>query len=216
MNKAFIFDMDGVIINSENVWVKYEKKFYPQLFGKKIAEKVGNTTGIGLDAIYEKAVSFGFTMNKHEYLNSWNQIAKKVYKEAEITRGLDTLINLLTTQKFKLGLVSASPLLWMNWTLDKLPFKNVFNEILSLHERDDLAHKPEPDGYLEAMKVLGAEPKDTIILEDSNAGIASGKAAGAFVIGLQENLVPGYKQTGADVYAKDINEVIEIVQGERH
>lgn len=62
------------------------------------------------------------------------------------------------------------------------------------------------------MNILGSTPQTTIILEDSNHGISAAKAAGAYIIGFQENLVPGYQQKGADVYAKDINEVIELVE----
>ncbi|HSW88764.1 MAG TPA: HAD family hydrolase, partial [Candidatus Saccharimonadales bacterium] len=82
----------------------------------------------------------------------------------------------------------------------------------SLDKRSDLPHKPAPDGYLEAIRMLGSTPQSTIILEDSNAGIASAKAAGAFVIGLRENLVEGQSQNGADIYADNINEVISIIK----
>jgi len=51
----------------------------------------------------------------------------------------------------------------------------------------------------------------TIILEDSNPGIASAKAAGAFTIGLRQNLIDGYQQVGADAYANTIDEVIALV-----
>jgi len=48
-------------------------------------------------------------------------------------------------------------------------------------------------------------------LEDSNPGIASAKAAGAFTIGLRQNLIDGYQQVGADAYANTIDEVIALV-----
>ena len=81
-----------------------------------------------------------------------------------------------------------------------------------LNERTDLKPKPEPDGYLEALKNLEADPKLSIILEDSNSGIQAAKASGAYVIGFKGNLVDGYVQKGADVYADTMQDVIKLVE----
>ena len=83
--------------------------------------------------------------------------------------------------------------------------------MISLEERKDLAHKPSPAGYLEAIKTLGVTPESSIILKDSNAGIASAKASEAYTIGLKQNLVKGYNQEGADIYADTVEDVIKIV-----
>jgi beta-phosphoglucomutase-like phosphatase (HAD superfamily) len=73
--------------------------------------------------------------------------------------------------------------------------------------------KPAPDGYNEMMKVLKVKPENTIILEDSNSGIKSATASGAFVISISENSIPGYKQIDiANAKAKSILEVIEVVK----
>ena len=213
MNKAFIFDMDGVLLNNEPVWNDVKARVYTDLFGPEIKEKMENTTGLSLDKIFNLAKSFGANTSRKDFDAVWDKEATYVYTVAPLTPELDKLIAYLQENEFKLGLVSASPISWIkNSVFPRLSFADKFEIVISLHERTDLHHKPAPDGYLEAMKVLETEPKDTIILEDSNAGIAAGIAAGAFVIGLQENLVPGYKQTGADVYAKSIKEVLEIVE----
>ena len=173
---------------------------------------MGQLTGLGLEAIYERAVGFGFKMGKEPYLTAWDRYAEKVYKDSEITEGIEKLAQFLIDNDFKLGLVSASPLLWINWVLDRISFRKSLDVIISIQERPDLHHKPAPDGYLEAIKKLGSNPGKTIILEDSNTGIQSGKAAGAFVIGLKQNLVPGYVQIGADVYAEKVSEVSKFLE----
>lgn len=61
------------------------------------------------------------------------------------------------------------------------------------------------------MKALEASPESTVILEDSNSGIKSAKASGAYTIGLKQNLVNGYIQEGADAYAETMADVIDIV-----
>lgn len=212
MNKAFIFDMDGVLIDNERAWVEHEKELFPRLFGEEIGHKIGQTTGLGLDAIYERAVALGYKTDREIYLKQWDESAKKIYDSTSLTKDINKLCEYLVSHDFKLGIVSASPLEWINWVIERLDFKDKLEVIISLDERRDLKHKPAPDGYQEAMKLLGATPETTIILEDSNTGIAAAKAAGAYVIGFSGNLVDGYKQEGADVYAKNVEEVLEIVK----
>ena len=205
--------MDGVLVNSENTWEDYEHDFLDKLLGRELTEKIGDTVGVGVGAIYEKALKFGFVMTRQSFQDAYDQMAFKVYDESNLTSGLDKLVKFLTEEKFKLGLVSSSPLNWVHKILPKLSFKSQLEVVISLDKNDALKSKPEPDGYREAMKVLGATPKTTIILEDSNTGIASGLASGAFTIGFTPNLVRGYKQIEADATAENVVEVIEIVKG---
>jgi beta-phosphoglucomutase-like phosphatase (HAD superfamily) len=113
---------------------------------------------------------------------------------------------------FLIGIVSASPKEWMDVAINRISFKDGVKVKLSLFSRPDLRHKPAPDGYLEAINELKTTPEATIILEDSNMGIASAKAAGAYTIGLQQNLIAGYTQQGADTYAKNLEEVARIIK----
>lgn len=118
----------------------------------------------------------------------------------------------MVTLHCKIGLVSGSPESWIKLALEKTNITDTFNCIISLHDRADLGHKPAPDGYLEAMKKLGSDPQHTIILEDSNQGIQAAKASGAFTIGFRQLLIADYQQTGADVYADTMEDVIKIVE----
>ena len=214
MNKAFIFDMDGVIVDSERTWNGYEEGFLRKVFGKEIYEKYAGHDVIGLSilGIYDIAVSFGFTMPKEEFYREYDKQAKVVYQQAPIAKGLNELLEYLQVNDYTIGLVSASPISWINQVLDRAKITYAFDYILSLHEREDLEHKPEPHGFLEAMKELHASPQTTIILEDSNMGIQAAKASGAFTIGFKQHLLEDYQQTGADVYADSMKDVMLIVE----
>lgn len=113
---------------------------------------------------------------------------------------------------FRLGLVSSSPRKWIDYLLPRLSFSDKLEQIISLNERPDLKPKPEPDGYLEALDNLEADPQLSLILEDSNSGIQSAKASGAYVIAFRGNLVDGYSQKGADTYADTMDDVIKLVE----
>lgn len=212
MNRAFIFDMDGVIVDTENAWELYGDSFLLKLFGKEIRGKVGDAIGLTINEEYSRAIKCGFSMDKRKFNELYDEKAKYVFSKATITHGINLLTKQLMRMRFKIGLVSSSKKTWINYLLPRLSFSEDIKYIVSINDRTDLKPKPSPEAYLEAIRELGADPKMTIILEDSNRGIAAAKASGAFTIAFAQNLVKGYRQINADAKANNMEEVIEIVK----
>jgi len=213
VNKAFIFDMDGVLINDEVLWMKYEVTLFDELFGKKIAAQIGDTVGVSSRTIFAKAQSLGFDKPIDDTFQKWDDVAFEIYDKSNITPGIEKLGSFLVKNGFKLGIVSSSRMSWINRVLPRLPFKNSIAKIISLADRADLLPKPAPDGYNEMMKVLKVKPENTIILEDSNTGIKSAVDSGAYAISISQNLISGYKQIDlGQAKAKNIQEVVGIVK----
>jgi HAD superfamily hydrolase (TIGR01509 family) len=176
-------------------------------------KQIGLTVGLNIDAIHQKSRDLGSAVSMPELVKAFKERAPEVYRNAPLTPGLEELKTELTRLNFHLGIVSASPREWIDIVLDRLHWSaSEFTIVLSLHDRADLAHKPSPDGYIHAMKELGAVPQTTIILEDSNTGISSAKASGATVIGFKANLLPGYIQKGADYYANTTEDVLKVAR----
>lgn len=216
MNKAFIFDMDGVIVDSENAWEKYAKGFFEQLVGSEIAEKVGDLIGMTVNEAYEKSVHYGLSMDKDIFVKAFDEKAAHVYSKASIAPGVSALVERLIKLGFKLGIVSSSRQNWIQHVLPRLSFRDKLEYVVSINDRSDLRPKPDPDAYLEAIKELRGNPQTTIILEDSNRGIQAARATGAYVIGFRQNLVPGYQQRGAHVCADKMEDVIKLVEARCH
>jgi beta-phosphoglucomutase-like phosphatase (HAD superfamily) len=210
--RSFIFDLDGVLINNEPYWEKHKKELFAVLFGEEISSKMGSTVGLNMQSIYERAVALGATASEQQLRDSFHKHALSIYGTVPITEGVNELGELLVRDDYAIGIVSASQLVWMNLVINRLTFRESIDIIISLEERKDLPHKPAPEGYLEAMRGLAVSPSSTIILEDSNAGIASAKAAGAYVIGLKQNLLEGYKQEGADRYVNTVEEIFPLIK----
>lgn len=200
MNKAFIFDMDGVIIDSESVWGKYEKEFLIELMGEEAYDKIkDHLVGSTINVIYDRACEAGLIMEKKEFIKKYDEQALHIYSLSSPTNDINKLLEKLIGLNFKIGLVSASRQLWIDTALEKIRNKNLFDYVLSLAEREDLRPKPYPDGFLEAMKQLGSTPEKTIILEDSNRGLQAAKASGALTICLREHLPEGHMSEQADM-----------------
>ncbi len=212
MKKAFLFDMDGVLVNSELIWSKHGVGFAEKLYGKEIYAKMGDLVGASLDHEYKEAKKHGFSMNLDEYYRKYDEHAAKMYALASITDGLSDLIQFLRQHEYVTGIVSSSRRPWIEIVLAKIGDKSLFDYTISLNEAG-LPSKPDPAGYIRAIRDVGATPSSTIILEDSNNGILSAKASGAFMIGFTPHLMEGYTQTvPANAVAKNFEEVREIVE----
>lgn len=213
LNKAFIFDMDGVIVDSETLWLEGEKKFLTELLGKVVYEKIkGNLLGSTIKVIYEDAKKNGYRKSFASFAARYDMEAEKIYAKAPINKNVDILIEKLISLNFEIGLVTSSRTSWINQVLPKFKNFKAFKFILSLGERDDLRSKPFPDGYLEAINKLGSTPKKSIIVEDSNKGIKAAKASGALTVALKQFLPPGYRQEGADLYLNSLLDLIKVLE----
>ncbi len=204
--------MDGVIINTENTWQEMGREFLEDLYGSDLFITIRKEQlGMSISDEYELAKNMGLTMSKDEHLRRFTEQAKIIFDHSKITDGAVDLINLLDQLKFKIAIVSSSPLSWINLTLAKIPNKDKFSKIISLNDRQDLRGKPAPDGYLEIMRQLQVGPNETIILEDSNRGLEAATRAGAFTICLQEHLPKKYISGKANLYVAKLTDLVKLL-----
>src|SRR5471030_2681538 len=110
MNKAFIFDLDGVLIDDEKIWETKKQKMYHELFGEQITEKMGSTLGVNMDGIYKLAEKAGAHIDKQSFIKAFHELAEDIYHTALVPEGLDKLAATLKELGYKIGIVSASPL----------------------------------------------------------------------------------------------------------
>ncbi len=212
MKRAFIFDVDGVLINSEPLWDIEKEKISLEFFDEGVRNMIGSTTGLGVDGIYDRVLSLGAKVEKSKLAAAFDVAANNVYRQAPLTPGLEDFERVLAELGCAIGIVTNSQFAWVEEVIRRLPFKDRISNVISLQDRPDLANKPAPDGYIESMRQLGVTPMGTIVLEDSNVGIAAARSAGSYTIGFKQNLTLNYDQQGATTYANDLAEVAEIAR----
>ena len=213
MIKAFIFDFDGVIINSENLWRERESAFLPSLIGKEVFKKIQKEIlGSTLYTIYDIAKKNGSGVTQEEFYKVYNEEQAKIYQESPLTENIELLIEFLVKNDIKIGLVSATEGKEIRKVIGRLPLQNAFAIVISLGDRKDIRPKPFPDGYLQIMKQLGVDPSETVILEDSKKGVTAGKKSGAFVICFIQYLLSSLISDNADMYAKSIQDVVDYLK----
>ena len=176
--KAVLFDMDGVIVDSEPLWSKAEEqllarrnlRYSPQL----------KTAMMGLDS----SEAVGFLIKHYDLKESVsdvvaerNQLIADLFRQflRPIPHAL-RLVRSVQAAEMKTGLVSSSPKKLVNLALSRLNITKLFDLILS---GDQVARgKPAPDIYLTAARELGMNHENCLVIEDAPHGVAAAKAAG--------------------------------------
>ena len=179
MVKACLFDLDGVVFDTEPLytlfWRNLDKRLRPNIDNFEHVIK-----GQTLVQIYDKYFTGKeekqkeITTNLYEYERnmSFNYIS-----------GFELFIKGLRSKGIKTAIVTSSNLAKMQNVYNKHPeFKEYFDEILT--SEDFAESKPSPDCYLKAAARFGVSPEECIVFEDSFNGLRSGIASGARVIGL--------------------------------
>lgn len=187
MIKAVIFDMDGLLINSEPFWQESEtkvftslgfdvnNKLFEQFMGKRIDEVVEIMYKIKpwKDVSKEKAVEAIVE----------NVIRLVVEKGTCLEGVIKTLKNLKKTS-LKIGLASSSKMKIINAVLDKLELHEYF-EVIHSAEFEQYG-KPHPQVFITTANQLGIHPSECVVFEDSLNGVISALSAGMKCIAIPE------------------------------
>lgn len=211
--KNVIFDVDGVIVDSETYYYEMRLTYLRQV-GFKISDQesrqqIGSNMNTVLKSLLPHATSKEYQQLKLGYQNfkSENPIAFEERLNPEAV----TLLQFLTQQDFQIGLASAAQRPMIMQMLAQTHLEQYFNVIVSGAEI--AANKPAPDVYLEALAKLQASAQETFAIEDSAVGIQAAKAAGLTVFAL----APFDKrfeidQSQADYQINSLLEVIPIIK----
>jgi beta-phosphoglucomutase len=188
--KGVIFDVDGVLVDSEPLHQKAWRQVLGQL-GVSMSDEqfhllMGKTTDQIMSMYFRQ---YGI----QEDLNFWSYKKDEAYrtlvhKELKPLDGVVPFLLYLKSRQIKIGVASSAVQKNVQAALDCLGVEKGFDAILSV---EDITHpKPNPEIYLKAARSLGLAASDCIVIEDSLPGVQSAKQAGAFVIGITTNFSP--------------------------
>ena len=181
MIKAVIFDMDGVIIDSEPFHYKVFKKYIKDKFDLTISDAeystfIGTTNQYIYGALQEK---YNFSGNIDTFIEEYEEKCLQFLLTATTEcpiKGVDVLVKNIHQNKFKLALASSSPKKVIEIILDMFKLTNYFDVQVSGQDVEN--SKPAPDIFLRAAQLLGVSPAECLVFEDSRNGVVAAKAAG--------------------------------------
>ncbi|MDD5145243.1 MAG: HAD family phosphatase [Candidatus Pacebacteria bacterium] len=185
MIKAVIFDMDGVISDTQKLHASIEvdllKKYGVFVTAEEITK---NYNGLPDKVFFEKI------FKAYNVLADIDSIRKEKWEKMMVSApgnifaipGAVKIINDLRLMGLKLGVASSSSAEFVELVLSELEIKNNFDAITSTAEVK--FGKPNPDIFLLAAKKLGADPKECVVIEDAISGMTAAKSAGMMCVGL--------------------------------
>ncbi len=210
--KAVIFDMDGVLIDSEPIWRKAMIEGFASIGVLITEEDCKKTTGNRLKEVveywFEKLDILDFlpTEIEHRIINT---LVKLINKEGKAISGVIEVINFCNNKNIKIGLATSSSNQLMEAVLEKLKLKNTFKSSISAENME--YGKPHPEVFLICASQLQISPLECIVIEDSINGVIAAKAAFMRVIALpeQEN-INNHKFSIADYKLNNMQEVLKL------
>lgn len=213
MLKAIIFDMDGLMIDSEPFHHKAFDKVFRE-YGKELTIEDNNKYFVGIsdiDAAKEMIVRYQLPISPEELVER-KQKAYRVLIANEITSqpGLMELLQKLQEYGYKKAIASSSMLSEIELVMNTLKINKYIDIYCSAQE---VKHgKPAPDLFLLAAQRLGIEPALCLVLEDAQSGMNAAKNAGMKCYIIPSRETKGKDFSEATRVLDSLNEVFENIK----
>jgi len=184
MIKAFIFDMDGVIIDSEPMHLEVDFETVQHLGIDLTRQDLEKYVGMANPEMWGQ-IKQQFNLHKSVEEIIAYQLKRKIAiideMDIEPIEGIRALINELQNSHVAIGLASSSPREFIEKVLKKF---NIIEHFSCITSGEEIGRgKPAPDVYLEAARILNVNPEHCIALEDSKNGVTAANKAGMKCIG---------------------------------
>ncbi|MBN4062011.1 MAG: 2-deoxyglucose-6-phosphatase [Flavobacteriales bacterium] len=178
MLKTAIFDMDGLLVDSEPLWREAEKaaflKVDMELTDADCKLTMGNRTSEVVDYWWHRSPWQRLSPKEVEDDITEN-VRQLIIEKAEPLPGVDYIINFFKEMDFKIALASSSCMVLIDTVVDKLNLRKKLDIICSAENEE--YGKPHPAVFLNTAKKLNVLPVECLVFEDSVLGLIAAKAA---------------------------------------
>ncbi|MEJ6520808.1 hexitol phosphatase HxpB [Shewanella bicestrii] len=190
--QAVIFDMDGVLIDSEPLWQRVEYEVLSALGVPVTIETIQQTTGLRIDQCvdywYHKAPWADYD-NAKVSKAIVDKVAEEILRTGEAMQGVQQAIDYCQAKGLKIGLATSSFYTIIEAVLSKLGLSDKF---MAVQSAEGLTYgKPHPEVYLNCAAALGVDPRYCLAIEDSFNGLIAARAAN-----MQTVAIPAPEQRG--------------------
>lgn len=210
--EAVIFDMDGVIVDTEDYWRDVIAAVIDDLVVDGDDLEPDDLVGINVHDQYELLREEGYDLrvdSADEYFDFYDDHAEEIYAEhAELMPGFHDLLDALDQRGVPVGVCTSSYPNWIETAFDRFDLHDRFRVVVSAADLD-VPGKPEPDIYEVAAEQLGFGPEECVVVEDSENGMEAASRAGAWVIAYDASGDGGMDPADADEVASSAADLRE-------
>lgn len=184
--ESVIFDMDGVLFDTESIYLKVWKNVFKK-YGYKMTKD-----------IYSQVIATGRENVKKVFLREFGEelpiekmyvekdlaLKEEIEKNVYIKEGAVEILTYLKSKNYKVALATSSDRERMNKQLEKASIRKYFDEIVCKDEVENT--KPNPEIYLKVADKLNVNPKNCLVIEDSLAGVKAAYKANMKVLHVED------------------------------
>ena len=184
MKKAFLFDMDGVLVDTQWIHTLALQKVFARYGVETDIDELncfaGTKRGTAITAMVEK---FQLDLDIEKLCDLKDEIFDALIDETELEPipGIPELLQGLKDRSVPTAIASSSSPEFIGLVVDRVNIRPYFDRFVSGQLLPK--SKPDPAIYLLAAKEVGIAPEDCVVLEDAALGVEAAKAAGMYCIG---------------------------------
>jgi beta-phosphoglucomutase family hydrolase len=209
--QAVIFDMDGVLVDSEFLHIKAEKKTFSPYGIELSKEEINTYMGMGVKMMLKSLIQkYSLPLTREALFRIHEKNLSEIFQEElKMMPGVMEIISYLKDRKIKLALASSSSLYLINLILQKMHLKSVFDVVLS---GEEVANgKPFPDIFIKTAELLNVQPDRCVVIEDSKNGVTAAKNAGMLCIGFKSPNSKDQNISRSDYIVDDLIKIKELL-----
>tara|TARA_A100001037_G_scaffold306854_1_gene357255 strand:- start:24834 stop:25493 length:660 start_codon:yes stop_codon:yes gene_type:complete len=204
--EAILFDMDGVLLDSEPLFLKAINDSLIEYGVDVITDEENRSFLIGttIHQTWERIKSVrSLDKSVEELISDYEQHVLQIFGGPLDARpGVKDLVAYCKSQHIPIAVASSSQHRWIDIKLKAIGLYDVFDSVMG---GDDVTNgKPDPEVYLRSAEKLGISPIDCIAVEDSPVGIASAVSSGAYTIAVKTDSTLGLDVSAAAVLLDDL------------
>ena len=185
--KAVIFDMDGVIIDSEPLWRRVMVRSFVETGIPFTENDCRITTGLR----FKEVAAYWFKKHNIHHIPIpefdalvIKRLSELIIEEGTAMKGVNKALELLKQNGYKIAIGTSSNTAFMNTVVDALKINGYFDVLCSA---EHMAYgKPHPEVFLACATQMGVDPKECLVIEDSINGIVAAKAAQMKVVAIPD------------------------------